>query len=357
MRRPGDDPFRLAAREMVPRVHAAVPLIADLTRRRPAARRRAAGMSRGRDHLTGCDLRVTYFAVCIPGIAVMRAVGVLLAAHLCTADVSRGRDRLAGGQHRTAVLAADIPGVTVLRAGSLHRAAHLRDTGVVLRVNIAPLVFICIRSLVVAGAAVHIVHRLGDAGSRGLQVHIALHERMRIHVCFRFSAVKAPNPVAFGIPAYFSVRIPLPACWKSMPAIVLPAARGARAQRDAGPIASAAVFRFDRAAAIALAGAGMRLIIAVGLPLSPVVAEYAVFTAAFLAGFTSGAGGRFGSANVSKFIFAARARTFITAIRTSKNSPMPLWVRSAADRCGNEPNDREISSRIAFFAQCISLQR
>ena len=142
-----------------------------------------------------------------------------------------------------------------------------------------------------------------------------------------------------------------------MPAIVLPAARGARAQRDAGPIASAAARRVNRVAAFTLAGTGVGLVVAAGLPITPVVAEYAVFTAAFLAGFTSGAGGRFGSANVSKFIFAARARTFITAIRTSKNSPMQLWVRSAADRCGNEPNDREISSRIAFFAQCISLQR
>ena len=142
-----------------------------------------------------------------------------------------------------------------------------------------------------------------------------------------------------------------------MPAIVLSAASGACAQRNAGRTAiAAAVCRVDRTAAVALAGAGVGAV-AVGRPLAPDVAEYAVLSTAFLAGFARGAGGRFGAARVSKFIFAARARTFITAIRTSKNSPMPLWVRSAADRCGNEPNDREISSRIAFFAQCISLQR
>ena len=82
-------------------------------------------------------------------------------------------------------------------------------------------------------------------------------------------------------------------------AIILLAAAGACARRDAGRIAvAAAVRRVDRVAAITPAGAGVGLVVALGLPCAPVVAQDTVFTAAFLAGFARGAGGCFGAAAV-----------------------------------------------------------
>lgn len=75
MRRLGGDPLRLAARDMVPCVQTAVLLTAELTRRRPTACRRAAGMSRGGDHLAGGDLRVAVLAVCVTGVALLGAGG------------------------------------------------------------------------------------------------------------------------------------------------------------------------------------------------------------------------------------------------------------------------------------------
>ena len=64
--------------------------------------------------------------------------------------------------------------------------------------------------------------------------------------------------------------------------------------------AAVAVSRFNRAAAIAPTGAGVG-VVAVGRPCSPVMAEYAIFSAAQLAGFACGAGGRFGSASMFKY--------------------------------------------------------
>ena len=100
-----------------------------------------------------------------------------------------------------------------------------------------------------------------------------------------------------------------------MPAVVLSAASGARALGDAGRVAvAAAVRRIDRAAALALAGAGVGAV-AAGLPLAPVVAEYAIFSAALLAGFARGAGGRFVAASMFKIciVVTCKAIFFFTA--------------------------------------------
>ena len=94
------------------------------------------------------------------------------------------------------------------------------------------------------------------------------------------------------------------------------AANGASAVCAAVRSAAVAVSRFNRAAAIALAGAGVG-VVAVGRPCSPVMAEYAIFSAAQLAGFACGAGGRFGAAGVFKYttmiIRTARALLSIPA--------------------------------------------
>ena len=78
------------------------------------------------------------------------------------------------------------------------------------------------------------------------------------------------------------------------------AANGASAVCAAVRGAAVAVSRFNCAAAIAPAGAGVG-VVAVGRPIAPDVAENAVFSAAFLAGFARGAGGRFGAAGVFKY--------------------------------------------------------
>ena len=168
------------------------------------------------------------------------------------------------------------------------------------RIKLAPLVDVSLRSLVVAGAAVLVVHRRGDAGGRRLQVHIARTEGMSAHVSFPFLAVEAANPVVFGVPSYVSVRIPFPRLREAMFAIILPAAADACGQFDTGRGAvAAAVCRVNRGAAIALAGTGVGLVVIIGLPRAPVVAQNTVFLAAFIAGFARGAGGRFGAAAVT----------------------------------------------------------
>lgn len=267
----GDGPFRHAAVHMVRAVDIAVSLAADLALCPPEAGRRAAGMSRGRDHRAGAQQSIAVLAVCIAGIA------------RC-------------------------------RAGRFHRAADLFVAGVVVGVKIAPLVYIRLRSLVVAGAAVLVVHRLRDAGGRRLKVHIALRERMRALRGFPFGAVEAANPVVFGVSSYVRVRAPVPARRKSMIGMeVRSAANGASAVCAAVRSAAVAVSRFNRAAAIALAGAGVG-VVAVGLPIAPDVAENAVFAAAFLAGFACGAGGRFGSASMFKYttIISRTARALLS---------------------------------------------
>ena len=94
---------------------------------------------------------------------------------------------------------------------------------------------------------------------------------------------------------------------------VCSAANGASAVCAAVRSAAVAVSRFNRAAAIALAGAGVG-VVAVGLPIAPDVAENAVFAAAFLAGFACGAGGRFGSASMFKYttIISRTARALLS---------------------------------------------
>lgn len=342
----GDGPFRHAAVCMVRAVDIAVSLAADLALCPPEAGRRAAGMfPRGGDRRAGTQQSIAAFAVCIPGVSVLRAGGFRRAAHLRAAHmvggvlfavglmaylahsrvfarrraagVPCGGDHRAGAQQSIAVLAVCIAGIARCRAGRFHRAADLLVSGVVVGVKIAPLVYIRLRSLVVAGAAVLVVHRLRDAGGRRRKVHIALREPMRALRGFPFGAVEAANPVVFGVSSYVRVRAPVPARRKSMIGMeVRSAANGASAVCAAVRSAAVAVSRFNRAAAIALAGAGVG-VVAVGLPIAPDVAENAVFAAAFLAGFACGAGGRFGSASMFKYttmiIRTARALLSIPA--------------------------------------------
>lgn len=339
----GDGPFRHAAVYMVRAVDIAVSLAADLALCPPEAGRRAAGMfPRGGDRRAAAQQSIAAFAVCIPGVAVLRAGGFRRAAHLRAAHmvggvlfavglmaylahgrvfarrraagVPCGGDHRAGGQQGIAVLAVCIAGIARCRAGRFHRAADLFVAGVVVGVKIAPLVYIRLRSLVVAGAAVLVVHRPGDAGGRRLKVHIALREPMRALRGFPFGAVEAANPVVFGVSSYVRVRAPVPARRKSMIGMeVRSAANGASAVCAAVRSAAVAVSRFNRAAAIALAGAGVG-VVAVGLPIAPDVAENAVFAAAFLAGFACGAGGRFGSASMFKYttIISRTARALLS---------------------------------------------
>ena len=210
-----------------------------------------------------------------------------------------------GGDVRTvrqldaAALAVGVAGIALLGAGGGLGVLHLGAAVVIVRIKLAPLVDVSIRSLVVAGAAVLVVHSLRAAGGCGLQVHIARTEGMSAHVSFPFLAVEAANPVAFGVPFYGGIRGPFPRLREAMSAIILPAAIGACAQFDTGRGAvAAAVLRLNRIAAITLAGADVGLVVALGLPRAPVVAQDTVFIAAFLAGFARGAGGRFGAAGV-----------------------------------------------------------
>lgn len=338
----GDGPFRHASVYMVRAVDIAVSLAADLALCPPEAGRRAAGMSRGGDRRAGTQQSIAAFAVRIAGVARRRASRVLLAAHFRAArmvggvlfavglmaylahgrvfarrraaGVPCGGDHRAGAQQSIAVLAVCIAGIARCRAGRFHRAADLFVAGVVVGVKIAPLVYIRLRSLVVAGAAVLVVHRLRDAGGRRRKVHIALREPMRALRGFPFGAVEAANPVVFGVSSYVRVRAPVPARRKSMIGMeVRSAANGASAVCAAVRSAAVAVSRFNRAAAIALAGAGVG-VVAVGLPIAPDVAENAVFAAAFLAGFACGAGGRFGSASMFKYttIISRTARALLS---------------------------------------------
>lgn len=132
------------------------------------------------------------------------------------------------------------------------------------------------------------------------------------------------------------------------------AANGASAVCAAVRGAAVAVSRFNCAAAIAPAGALVRLIVVAGLPLAPVVPEYAVLSAAQRAGFARGAGGRFGAAGVFKYTTmisrTARALLFVPASHTFNSCPMEHWVRRTADRGGNEPYDLEIFKRSASVA-------
>ena len=269
--------------------------------------------------------------------------------------MSRGRDHRAGAQQSIAVLAVCIAGIAVLRAGRFHRAADLFVAGVVVGVKIAPLVYIRLRSLVVAGAAVLVVHRLRDAGGRRRKVHIAQPEPMVRHCVFSVLAIVA------GVPVAILVVPVLPWGTKMMlRMVVLSAANVACARHAAVRSAAVAVSRFCLAAAIAPTGAGVG-VVAVGRPCSPVMAEYAIFSAAQLAGFACGAGGRFGAASMFKYTTiisrTARALLFIPASYTFNSCPMEHWVRRTADRGGNEPYDLEIFKRSASVAPGINHRR
>ena len=318
----GDGPFRHAAVCVVRAVDIAVSLAADLALCPPEAGRRAAGMfPRGGDRRTGTQQSFAALAVRIAGVARRRASRVLLAAHLraarmvggvlfavglmaylalgevfaCrrAANMPRGGDHRAGAQQGIAVLAVCIAGIALLGAGGGLGVLHLGAAVVVVRIKLAPLVDVSIRSLVIADGAIRVVHSIRDAGGCGLQVHITLNEIMRILGFSSFFAIAAGEPVSILV-----VPILRGFC-KIMSAIVSLAAIGACARRDTGRGAvAAAVCRVNRVAAFTLAGTGVGIVVAVGLPIAPVVAELTVFTAAFLAGFACGVGGRFGSANV-----------------------------------------------------------
>lgn len=318
----GDGPFRHAAVYVVRAVDIAVSLAADLALCPPEAGRRAAGMfPRGGDRRAGAQQSIAAFAVRIAGVARRRASRVLLAAHFRAAHmvggvlfavgliaylahgrvfarrraagVPCGGDHRAGAQQGVAILAVCIAGVAVLRAGGGLGVLHLGAAVVVVRIKLAPLVDVSIRSLVIADGAIRVVHSIRDAGGCGLQVHITLNEIMRILGFSSFFAIAAGEPVSILV-----VPILRGFC-KIISAIVSLAAIGACARRDTGRGAvAAAVCRVNRVAAFTLAGTGVGIVVAVGLPRAPVVAELTVFTAAFLAGFACGAGGRFGAANV-----------------------------------------------------------
>ena len=203
-----------------------------------------------------------------------------------------GGDVRAVRQLDAAALAVGVAGVALLGAGGGLGVLHLGAAVVVVRIKLAPLVDVSIRSLVIAAGAIRVVHSVRDAGGCGLQVHIALSKPMIILVFSCFTVL-----VETGIPVGIGIAIPV--FGKVMSAIVLPAAAGACAPGDTGRGAvAAAVRRVDRIAAITPAGAGVGLVVALGLPCAPVVAQDTVFIAAFLAGFARGAGGRFGAAGV-----------------------------------------------------------
>lgn len=317
----GDGPFRHAAVYVVRAVDIAVSLAADLALCPPEAGRRAAGMfPRGGDRRAGTQQSIAAFAVRIAGIARRRASRVLLAAHLRAAHmvggvlfavglmaylahgrvfarrraagVPCGGDHRAGAQRGIAVLAICVAGVAVLRAGGGLGVFYLGAAVVVVRIKLAPLVDVSIRSLVIADGAIRVVHSIRDAGGCGLQVYIARNKPMICHVFSCFTVL-----VETGIPVGIGIAIPV--LGKVMSAVVRPAAAGACARRDTGRGAvAAAVCRVNRVAAFTLAGTGVGIVVAVGLPRAPVVAQLTVFTAAFLTGFARGAGGRFGAANV-----------------------------------------------------------
>lgn len=132
-----------------------------------------------------------------------------------------------------------------------------------------------------------------------------------------------------------------------MSAIVLPVAIGACARRDTGRGAvAAAARRVDRIAAIALAGAAVGLVVALGLSITPDVSQLTVFTAAFLAGFASGAGGRFGAADV----ILTQIVVLLVADWALSMQPMLLFVRWIAIQFPNILNNLEISHLPAITA-------
>ena len=311
----GDGPFRHAAVCMVRAVDIAVSLAADLTLCPPEAGRRSAGM------------------------------------------FPRGGDHRAGAQQGVAVLAVCIAGVAVLRAGGFRRAADLLVAGVVVRVYSVPRVVKSPRSPVETDGAVLVVHSLRDAGGLGFKVRFLRGLDVVMCVLFIFSvlAIQAGAPVG-------TLVIPiLPGTTIIMAGMVVVSATDVALARHAAVRGAAvAVSRFNCAAAIAPAGAGVG-VVAVGRPIAPDVAENAVFSAAQRAGFARGAGGRFGAASMFKYTTiisrTARALLFIPASYTFNSCPMEHWVRRTADRGGNEPYDLEIFKRSASVAPGINHRR
>lgn len=382
----GDGPFRHAAVYMVRAVDIAVSLAADLALCPPEAGRRAAGMfPRGGDRRAGTQQTIAAFAVRIAGVARRRASRILLAAHFRAAHmvggvlfavglmaylahgrvfarrraagVPCGGDHRAGAQQGVAILAVCIAGVAVLRAGGFRRAADLLVAGVVVRVYSVPRVVKSPRSPVETDGAVLVVHSLRDAGGLGFKVRFLRGLDVVMCVLFIFSVLA----IQAGVPVGTLVIPILPGTTIIMAGMVVVSATDVALARHAAVRGAAvAVSRFNCAAAIAPAGAGVG-VVAVGRPIAPDVAENAVFSAAQRAGFARGAGGRFGAASMFKYTTiisrTARALLFIPASYTFNSCPMEHWVRRTADRGGNEPYDLEIFKRSASVAPGINHRR
>ena len=171
---------------------------------------------------------------------------------------------------------------------------------------------------------------------------------MSILARFRFVADGAAKPVLFGVPSYVRIRVPLPTGGKSMLAVVLSAAGGAGSQGDAGGAAvAAAIGCIDSIAALPQAGTGVGFVVAAGLPLAPVVAQNTVLSAALLAGFARGAGGRFSAAGMKseRIIRNPLLNTF--AGRAFSLYPVRYRIRRRTDRGRKVSNQFELSK---FFA-------
>ena len=172
---------------------------------------------------------------------------------------------------------------------------------------------------------------------------------MRALVCFPFLADEAPNPVLFGIPSYVSIRPPVPPRREGVSAVVLLAAVGACAHGDTVCVAvAAAVRRVNRVAALALAVADVRLVVATGLPRAPIVTQFTVCFAAFLAGFARGAGGGFGAAAVLAHLPSGSKFLFISTFRTFCSDPMIVRVITR-DRGSNKFQHIECSGFLTII--------
>ena len=242
--------------------------------------------------------------------------------------VFQGRELHLGGVSAALTLA----GVIFLPAnfGAGGRFCVVVHQVVVVRGRSIMWVYISIRSLVVAVSAVRVVHGRRNAGGCGLKARAkgALNEVMFAHPSFRFAADGAAKPVVFGI------RIPVRSRKEGMCAVVPPAAGSADSQLNAGrPAVAGAACGVHRIAAVTLAGAEMRTVVALGLPCAPVVTEFAVLSAALGAGFARGAGRRFGAARVIDDWIAKEYGTLaFTAVWTFVNYIM-LIVTVSLESC------------------------
>ena len=275
--------------------------------------------------------------------------------------VVQGGDVRAVRQLDAAALAVGVAGIALLGAGGGLGVFHLGAAVVVVRICVTPLVDVSIRPLVVAGGAIHVVHGLGDAGGLGLQVHIARTEEMIRLVRFSLGAVEAAKPVLFGVPSYFGFREPFPTLREGVSTVVLLAAVGACTHSDTGRVAVAAAGRrVHRVTALSQAGAGVRPVVAAGLPLTPDVAKLAVFSSALLAGFARGAGGRFSAAGMVLGVIIRNPTPKLSAFRAFALCPVRLRVRHRTYRGRNVSKHFEncaFFASVAIVSACLRVRR